>query len=133
MEITEYTQYDEREILGLYEAVGWTAYTRDPDALRQGFEHSLLTLAAREDGELTGIIRAVGDGATIVYIQDLLVDPRRQRMGIGTALLRALLDRFARVRQIVLMTDSTEGTLAFYRAVGFRELSDLGCSGLMRC
>ena len=29
MEIREYTQYREAEILPLYAAVGWTAYTQD--------------------------------------------------------------------------------------------------------
>ena len=30
MEIREYRQYDEREILPLYASVGWTAYTDQP-------------------------------------------------------------------------------------------------------
>ena len=30
MEIREYKHYDEREIIGLYSAVGWKAYTDDP-------------------------------------------------------------------------------------------------------
>ena len=33
MTIREYTGYTEEEILGLYAAVGWTAYTDDPEAL----------------------------------------------------------------------------------------------------
>ena len=46
MEIIEYQTYREEEILPLYASVGWTAYTDAPDALRRGFERSLLTLAA---------------------------------------------------------------------------------------
>ena len=71
MEIREYTQYDEADVLRLYAAVGWTAYTDNPEALRKGFANSLLTLAAYQDGELIGICRAVGDGETIVFVQDL--------------------------------------------------------------
>lgn len=66
MEIREYRTYNEQEILPLYTSVGWTAYTDAPDTLRQGFEHSLLTLAAYENGQLVGLIRTVGDGYTIV-------------------------------------------------------------------
>ena len=99
MDIREYKAED---VLHLYVSVGWTAYTDDPAALERGFRHSLLVLAAWEDGELAGLIRAVGDGATIVFIQDILVAPERQRRGIGTALLRALLERFNGVRQIEL-------------------------------
>ena len=132
MEIRAYTEYNEAEILGLYASVGWTAYTDDPAALRNGFANSLLTLAAYEDGRLQGILRAVGDGETIVFVQDILVYPAQQRKGIGSALLRELLKRFASVRQIELMTDNTPKTLAFYHSMGFQELSELGCCGFMR-
>ncbi len=132
MDIREYTDYQEDEILRLYGAVGWKAYTADPGALRRGFENSLAVLAAYEGDELLGIIRAVGDGATVVLVQDLLVSPSRQRMGIGSALVRALLDKYPAVRQIQLVTDDTEKTAAFYRAAGFRPLEELACRGFMR-
>ena len=64
MEIKEYLSYDEKEILALYESVGWTAYTENPAALRLGFAHSLLTLAAYEGERLLGLVRTVGDGHT---------------------------------------------------------------------
>lgn len=132
MKIIEYGRYDPVEILSLYASVGWTAYTDDPDALRQGFEHSLLTLAAYEGEQLVGVIRTVGDGYTVVFIQDILVDPEYQRKGIGTALLQEILTRFSHVRQIELATDQTLKTIAFYKSLGFLELSEMGCCGFMR-
>ena len=81
MEIRNYSAYNEKEILKLYSSVGWTAYTDEPQALKQGFQNSLLVLAAYEGEELLGIIRVVGDGATVVFIQDLLVFPEKQRKG----------------------------------------------------
>ena len=132
LEIKEYLQYREEEILPLYAAVGWTAYTDQPETLRRGFARSLLTLAAYEDGRLQGILRAVGDGETIVFVQDILVNPTRQRRDIGSALLRELLHRYSAVRQIELVTDNTPKTLAFYRSMGFEEFSELGCCGFMR-
>ena len=133
MEIREYTEYREEEILRLYSAVGWTAYTDKPRALEQGFRHSLLVLAAYEGDELIGLIRAVGDGATIVFIQDLLVNPAHQRQGIATALVRAVLARYPDVRQVELVTDNTPKTIAFYKSLGFTEFSEIGCCGFMRC
>ena len=132
MEIIEYRTYREEEILPLYASVGWTAYTDAPDALRRGFEKSLLTLAAYEGKTLVGIARTVGDGETVILVQDLLVFPQYQRRGIGTALMRAMMERFANVRQFQLLTDDTEKTLAFYRSLGLRELSAFGCRGFMR-
>ena len=133
MEIREYTEYREEEILRLYTAVGWTAYTDNPDTLEQGFRHSLLTLSAYEEDELIGLIRTVGDGSTIVFIQDLLVDPAHQQQGIATALVRAVLARYPDVRQVELVTDNTPRTIAFYKSLGFTEFSEIGCCGFMRC
>lgn len=132
LEIKEYHTYNEPEILKLYASVGWTAYTDHPDVLRQGFENSMLTLAAYEDGQLLGLVRVVGDGHTIIFIQDILVFPEHQRKGVGSALLQAVLDRYGHVRQIELATDNSPKTIAFYNSMGFREMSEIGCCGLMK-
>lgn len=91
MEIKEYAKYNADEIRGLYAQVGWTAYTENMKALEQGYQNSLLVLAAYENGELLGIVRVVGDGFTIILIQDILVYPKYQRHGVGTALLNLFL------------------------------------------
>lgn len=131
MEIREYV-YNGEEIKSLYTAVGWKAYTDNMDALREGFNNSLLVLGAYEGGELEGIIRAVGDGHTIVFIQDILVFPEYQRKGVGTALIKSVLERYENVRQIELVTDNTPKTISFYRSLGFAEFSAVGCTGFMR-
>ena len=132
MEIREYTEFESEEIRHLYSEVGWTAYTENMPALEQGYKNSLLVLAAYENNELLGIIRAVGDGFTIVFVQDLLVFPEKQQQGIGTALLKAVLDKYPNVRQIELATDNTPKTVAFYKSLGFSEFSEIGCCGFMR-
>ena len=132
MEIREYKIFNESEILRLYASVGWTAYTDQPEVLRKGFESSMLTLAAYVGSQLLGIIRAVGDGHTVVFVQDILVFPEHQRQGVGSALLQAMLDRYSHVRQIELATDNTPKTIAFYKAMGFCEMSEIGCCGFMR-
>ena len=133
MEIREYTDFRKDEILRLYSEVGWTAYTENMAALEEGYKNSLLVLAAYEGDELLGIIRAVGDGCTIVFVQDILVFPGHQRRGVGTALLKAVLVRYPDVRQVELVTDNIPKTVAFYKSLGFSELSEIGCCGFMRC
>lgn len=132
MEIREYTEYSRDEIQRLYSQVGWTAYTEDLNALEQGFKNSLLVLASFENDELLGIIRVVGDGFTVILVQDILVFPQYQRQGIGTALFKAVLDRYSHVRQIQLVTDNTPQTVAFYKSLGFSDFSALGCCGFMK-
>ena len=108
------------EIFPLYEAVGWTNYTTNPTMLQNALEHSLFILTARdEEGKLIGFLRAVGDGYSSLYIQDIIVLPEYQRQGIGTQLLRQTLEYFNEVYQIILTTDSELKTIAFYEANGF--------------
>ncbi len=133
MEIREYTQFHADEIFDLYTQAGWTAYTTNMQALEQGYKHSLLVLGAYESGKLCGIIRVVGDGSTVIFIQDILVAPEWQRQGIGTTLMNAVLEQYSCVRQIQLTTDNTAKTAAFYRSLAFSELSEIGCCGFMRC
>lgn len=132
MKIKEYTEFQKDEIWQLYTQVGWTAYTENMTVLERGYKNSLLVLAAYENEELLGIVRVVGDGATIILVQDILVYPQKQRQGIGTSLLKAVLERYADVRQIQLVTDNTPKTVAFYQSLGFVELEKLGCCGFMR-
>ena len=120
------------EILPLYEAVGWTNYTTNPTMLKNALEHSLFLISARdENGKLIGFLRAVGDGYSILYIQDIIVLPEYQRQGIGTQLLRQTLKYFNEVYQIILTTDSELKTIAFYEDNGFTALSKYGCTSFM--
>lgn len=115
------------QLLELYADAGWAAYTRDPDRLERAVRQSLAVYTAWDGERLVGLIRAVGDGETILYVQDILVLARYQRQGIGRALLERLCGDFAHVRQKVLLTDDTHRTTAFYRACGWTEVGNTGC------
>lgn len=120
------------ELLALYESVGWSAYTRDPELLRAAVAGASCTVTARRGGKLVGLARALSDGATICYLQDVLVHPAEQRRGIGRALVEAVLDRYRTVRQKVLLTDDEPGQRAFYESLGYAEIRDYG-PGTLRC
>ncbi|MFC7432191.1 MULTISPECIES: GNAT family N-acetyltransferase [unclassified Agrococcus] len=113
------------ELLALYDAVGWSAYTREPEVLVAGVAASWLVVAARDGGRLVGLARVVSDGATIAYVQDVLVAPTHQRLGVGRALLDAILERTSGIRQTVLLTDAEPGQRSFYEAAGFTEAHDV--------
>ncbi len=68
----------------------------------------------------------------MVFIQDILVFPEYQRQGIGTRLLREVMDRYPDVYQMELMTDNTPKTVSFYRSLGFFKADDMGCCAFMR-
>lgn len=74
--------------------------------------------AAREtDDALVGVARLLDDGGLHASVWDLIVRPDRQRRGIGTALIRAILTRCADRRLIALV--STPSAVPFFAAMGF--------------
>ena len=132
MDIKEYKNFHLEEIINLYQSVGWTNYLERTDILEEAFANSLCVLGAYDDDNLVGIIRVVGDGKTIVFVQDIIVLPEYQRKGIGTQLLNTIAEKYNDVYQIELLTDNTEKTKTFYRSVGFTASDDIGCVAFIR-
>ena len=130
--LKDYSTYNEEEILTLYSSVGWTNYVQRPEMLKAAYNNSLYILGAYVDERLVGVIRAVGDGASIVFLQDLLVLPEYQRQGIGTKLMQAVLHKYGDVYQLALMTEATEKNIAFYKSLGLNKLEDFGCCAFIR-
>ena len=132
MEIREYGNFQLEEITNLYQSVGWTNYLERIGILEDAYANSLCVLGAYDSDQLVGIIRAVGDGQTIVFVQDIIVLPEYQKKGIRTKLLKAVMDKYHDVYQMELLTDNTEKTKAFYRSVGFSASDDMGCVAFIR-
>ena len=132
IEINEYKYYRPDEILNLYNSTIRCSYTNHPEILEHAFEHSLEMFRAHDGEKLAGIIRAIGDGYSVLFIQDILILPEYQRKGIGTKLLKSMLDLYPDVYQIQLVTDNTEKTIAFYKSCGFLPYSEIGCEGFIK-
>lgn len=73
LEFSEEKKLNQADLLSLYNDANWLAYTKSPDLLQQAVSNSLYVLTVWENHKLVGLIRLVGDGLTIVYIQDILV------------------------------------------------------------
>lgn len=124
MEIRTYDpEIDFESTLRLYAAVGWTAYTGNPERLREALVNSSLVLISTRADRVVGLVRCISDGQTICYIQDILVVPEHQRLGIGKSLMQRVLNHYVSCRQIVLMTDNEDAQRRFYESAGFREIA----------
>ena len=95
--------------------------------LRNAFVHSLKVYAAFINDKLVGIIRIVGDGYSVIFIQDILILPEYQRNGIGTALLKHVLDEYRHVYQKHLLTENSMRTIQFYKSLGFMMDTEIEC------
>ncbi|MDR4889837.1 GNAT family N-acetyltransferase [Fredinandcohnia sp. QZ13] len=103
----------------LYNDVEWYAYTQDLEVLQQAIEQSLEVVTAWNGEELIGLIRIIGDGLTIIYIQDILVLNAYQNQGIATQLMQQVLEKYKNVRQKVLLTEEAPDVRHFYEKNGF--------------
>ena len=101
------------DVLHLYQAVGWTNYTNQPQMLEQALSHSLATYLARDGEKIVSLVRLVGDGFSSVFVQDLIVLPSYQRQGIGSNLMKEALADYKDAYQIQLATEQTEKALGF--------------------
>ena len=119
------------DVLHLYQAVGWTNYTNQPQMLEQALSHSLATYLARDGEEIVGLVRLVGDGFSSVFVQDLIVLPSYQGQGIGSNLMKEALADYKDAYQVQLVTEQTEKTMNFYRSLGFKILSTYDCTGMI--
>ena len=104
----------------LFERVGWPWYGEE--ATRRALAGSSFGAVAMRGDEIVGMGRVVGDGSVFFYLQDLVVDPEVQRLGIGGSLVGALL---ARVRELKVETSfcgvfATPSALDLYQRHGFR-------------
>ena len=129
--ITKETSVSIDDVLHLYQAVGWTNYTNQPQMLEQSLAHSLAIYLARDGEKIVGLVRLVGDGFSSVFVQDLIVLPSYQRQGIGSDLMKEALGDYKDAYQVQLVTDQTEKTLGFYRSLGFETLSTYDCTGMI--
>ena len=119
------------DVLHLYQAVGWTNYTNQPQMLEQALPHSLAVYLAFDGEKIVGLIRLVGDGFSSVLVQDLIVLPSYQHQGIGSALMKEALEDYKDAYQVQLVTEQTEKNVGFYRSIGFETLSTYDCIGMI--
>lgn len=105
--------------------VGWPLLT--DSTCQQAFEGTLFFCCCFEADELVGFGRVVGDGAIYFYIQDVMVAPHLQRSGIGSAVVRRLLEnlmpRLGPLSFLGLL--AIPGTENFYRRLNFNVIGSV--------
>ncbi|KIR01341.1 Ribosomal-protein-alanine acetyltransferase [Lachnospiraceae bacterium TWA4] len=102
-------------------SVNWKELTR-PQA-KKALENSLCTLCVTLAGQPIGMGRLVGDGSVICYIQDLIIHPNAQGMGVGSLLIQGFIDYVKSITEdgteMMLDLMCAKGREEFYTKHGF--------------
>jgi GNAT superfamily N-acetyltransferase len=111
---------DAAAYLALFETTGWNAIYRCTAAeLRDSLRKSWYVISSYHDTTLIGAGRLIADGVLYAVVFDMIVTPDWQGRGVGSEILKRLLDRcnVAGIRDILLF--AARGTEGFYGRHGF--------------
>ena len=132
--ISEELDFTAEQVFDLYENACWTSYLENKDKLWESIQKSLLVVTYKENKEILGYARVLGDGIFTILIQDLIVKNTMQRRKIGLTIMHYILDKYRNVRQILLICDKEDDLIRFYRKCGLFEIQELNatCFALLK-
>ncbi|HNS54526.1 MAG TPA: GNAT family N-acetyltransferase [Syntrophales bacterium] len=130
--ITEPAASQVEEVLALYRIQGWwgPSSERDPETAGAIIRGSHCFVVAEADGRVIGMGRAISDGVSDAYIQDVVVDPAFRGRGIGGRIVADLVHRLRQDGIGWIGLGAEAGTHDFYRRAGFTELP--GCIVMLK-
>jgi ribosomal protein S18 acetylase RimI-like enzyme len=119
------TENQIRKITGLYRAQGWWQAGDDESRLfiPRLIAGSHCFVAALEGEDIVGMGRAISDGVSDAYIQDLTVRSDCRNQGIGRRILQTLLERLHADGLHWIGLIAEPGSCGLYRWAGFQEMS----------
>lgn len=115
----------EADFTALYRDAGWWAEPIPPGFIAPLVTGSTAFAAAFDPaGRMIGMGRAISDGCSDAYIQDVVVLREFRQQGIGAAIIRALIGELQARGIDWIGLVGQPGTRAFYERLGFAELKD---------
>ncbi len=115
------TYADVPNVVALATRVGWTHQARDVERLIHWSPDGCFVMVEPE-GKLVGTVTTTSYHTELAWIGMLIVDPDRQRRGLGGQLMRAALDHLIARGTQRIMLDASDAGRPLYQTLGFREL-----------
>lgn len=79
-----------KKYIKLRNSIGWKVLQHGK--IEEGLNNSTYCVCVEDQGDIIGFGRIVGDGATVFYIQDIIVLPSYQKQKIGTLIMKKIMD-----------------------------------------
>jgi len=107
---------DAGQLLRLYRQTGWAKERRLED-VRRMLANSGIVLGVWDGDRLIGFARAISDGVYKAMIDDVVVDEEMRGRGIGSEIVRRMVERLKDVQVVFLPCG--ERMVPFYQRFGF--------------
>lgn len=104
---------------------------------QRGLDHTTYIAVAREDGKIVGMARVLFDFGYTACISDVIILPEYQGRGIGSTLLRIILqfleDNSKKGEFVLYSLNAAKGKEEFYEKFGFvRRPNDISGAGMTK-
>lgn len=108
----------------LCESVGWSDFINF-EVVETSLKNSIYCVTVKEDDQIVGMGRIVGDGAIYFYIQDIVVHPTYQKNGIGKEIMNKLVDYLHTNApdKAFIGLFASQGNESFYEKFDFKDYS----------
>ncbi len=107
------------EMTELYRRAGWLAPEESGTFIPRAMAGSAVALGAFDGSRLIGMGRAISDGVSDAYIQDIAVSPDYRRRGIGGEIVRRIVAALQAHGIDWIGLVGEPGTEHFYEELGF--------------
>ncbi len=116
---------DTKDIIDLYRDAGWWKDSYSDDFIPAMLQDSFRVVAAfNPAGEMIGMGRAISDGCSDAYIQDIVVRRDCRQAGIGSMIVAELLRQLKAADIDWVGLIAAPGTEKFYKTLGFEPMHD---------
>jgi GNAT superfamily N-acetyltransferase len=124
IEIRLVDTWPELELVELYRAGGWWLEHYDPGGIPPLIKGSFVFAVAIDNssGKAIGMGRAISDGVSDAYIQDVLVLNEWRGKGIGLGIVSTILNYCLENKLHWIGLIAEPGTRSFYEPLGFKVL-----------
>jgi len=112
-------QADPAAVVRLYQEAGWWRNDYTDDFIPPVLRNSFCVVGAFDGNELIGMGRAISDGVSDAYIQDIAVLNAYRGRGIGTRIVKKLLRHLQQHHVDWIGLIGEPGTEPFYGRLGF--------------
>ncbi len=112
------------EIRELYISAGWWSDgdDRNPHLIAEIISGSYCFCVAMDQGSIIGMARAISDGVSDAYIQDVTVRVDYRKKGIGSDLVRGIVEVLRRKGLTWIGLIATPMSCKIYWKIGFEEM-----------
>jgi GNAT superfamily N-acetyltransferase len=119
---SEVEKVDLAQLAALFRTVGWDFRASDPVKLAEMVAGSRFVESATVDGRLVGFARAISDGVTNAYVSTVAVFAEWRGQGIGTELVRRLMEGRPGIRFVL---HARKAVHPFYARLGFEPADEM--------